>query len=287
VGGPFGWLGVAGGRRPAPGPVLVPPGGGIGVLCAHMAWEEIAIPNAKLAKPRIRMLIRMAAPPFVSHIIHAADLARIWLRRMVSMKTLLLCSAAALLLSLAGCSSEPTAPQKKAEVKPPEPVTGRYALQQMYIAGRGWAPDIQPIKVISILLPEVKAEPGKAAAWQALFVSASLNKARGYTYSVVEGEGNLHQGVFPGPDQSVPMGAEKPFPMAAIKIDSDAAYQTALTKGAEYDKKNPGKPIVFLLEANKQFPDPSWRVIWGESAGTSNFSIFVDSSTGGYLATIH
>jgi hypothetical protein len=28
-------------------------------------------------------------------------------------------------------------------------------------------------------------------------------------------------------------------------------------------------------------------VIWGESAGTSNFSIFVDASTGQYLETIH
>jgi hypothetical protein len=204
------------------------------------------------------------------------------------MKTITLSSAAALLLFLAGCSSEPTAPPKKAEVAPAEPVTGRQALQKMYIAARGWAADIQPIKVNSILLPEVKAEPGKAAAWQALFVSASQGKARSYTYSVVESEGNLHQGVFAGTDQSwSSSGAEKPFLMAAIKIDSDQAYETALKKGAEYDKKNPGKPVVFLLEANNKFPDVSWRVIWGESAGTSNFSIYVDASTGSYLETIH
>ena len=157
----------------------------------------------------------------------------------------------------------------------------------MYIAARGWGADIQPIRITSILLPEVKAEPGKAAAWQAIFVSASQNKARSYTYSIVESEGNLHQGVFAGFDQSIPSGAEKPFPMAAIKVDSDQAYQTALKKGAEYDKKNPGKPIIFLLEANNKFPDVSWRVIWGESVGTSNFSVFVDASTGLYLETIH
>lgn len=205
------------------------------------------------------------------------------------MRTLTLFSAAALVLLMAGCSTEPPAPQKKAEVKPAEPVTGRQALQQMYIAARGWAADIQPIRVTSILLPEVKAEPGKAAAWQALFVSASQNKARGYTYSVVESEGNLHKGVFAGLDQSWSgsSGAVKPFLMAAIKVDSDQAYQTALKKGAEYDKKNPGKPITFLLEANNKFPDVTWRVIWGESAGTSSFSIYVDASTGGYLETIH
>lgn len=203
-------------------------------------------------------------------------------------KTITLVSAAALLLLLSGCSSEPAAPEKKAAPAPAEPVTGRQALQKMYIAARGWAADIQPIRVTSILLPDVKAEPGKAAAWQAIFVSPSQGKARSYTYSVVESEGNLHQGVFAGQDQSYSTsGATKPFPMAAIKIDSDQAYETALKKGADYDKKNPGKPITFLLEANNKFPDVSWRVIWGESAGTSNFSIFVDASTGLYLETIH
>jgi len=204
------------------------------------------------------------------------------------MKTFTLFSAATFLLLLAGCSTETPPPQKKAEEKPAEPVTGRQALQQMYIAARGWAADIQPVTINSILLPEVKAEPGKAAAWQALFVSASQGKARSYTYSIVESEGNLHKGVFAGLDQNTGLsGAAKPFPMAAVKVDSDQAYQTALKKGAEYNKKNPGKPITFLLEANKKFPDVSWRVIWGESVGTSSFSIFVDASTGGYLETIH
>ncbi len=204
------------------------------------------------------------------------------------MKKFTLLSAAALFVLLAGCSTEtPAPPQKKAEEKPAEPVTGRQALQQMYIAARAWAPDIQIVRLSSILLPDVKPEPGKAAAWQAIFVSASQNKARSWTYSVVESEGNLHKGVFAGLDQSASTGAAKPFPFAAIKVDSDAAYETAMKKAVDYDKKNPGKPIIFLLEANNKFPDPSWRVIWGESPGTSNFSVFVDSATGGYLETMH
>lgn len=193
-----------------------------------------------------------------------------------------------LFLLLAGCSTDTPAPQKKAAEKPPEPVTGRQALQQMFIAARGWAADIQPIKVLSIPMPDVKAEPGKAPAWQAIFVSATLSKAKSYTYSVVESEGNLHKGVFAGLDQSWsgPSGTTKPFLMAAVKIDTDEAYATALKKGADYEKKNPGKPITFLLEHNSKFPDASWRVIWGESVGTSNFSIFVDASTGQYLETM-
>ena len=204
------------------------------------------------------------------------------------MKTITLISASTMFLLLAGCSSETPAPQKKAEEKPAEPVSGRVALQQMYIAARGWAADVQPLKVNSIQLREVKAEPGKAAAWQCIFVSPSKNKAKAYTYSVIESEGNLHKGVFAGLDQSWsgPSSNSKPFVMAAIKTDSDQAYQTALKKGAEYDKKNPGKPINFLLEQTSKFPDVTWRVIWGESVGTSNFSIFVDASTGGYLETM-
>ncbi len=204
------------------------------------------------------------------------------------MKKLALIAGSLLFALLTGCSSETPAPQKKAEEKPAEPVTGRQALQSMYIAARGWAADIQIVSVTSVPLSEVKATPGKAGAWQATFVSASQSKARRYTYSVVESEGNLHKGVFAGLDQSWsgPSLSAKPFPFAAIKVDSDEAYQTALKKGAEYDKKNPGKPITFVLEANSKFPDVSWRVVWGESVGTSNFSVFVDASTGGFLETL-
>ncbi len=202
------------------------------------------------------------------------------------MKTFTLFATAALLMSLSGCSSDAPAPVKKAEEKPAEPVSGRQALQQMYIAARAWAADIQIVKLTSMQLPEVKVEPGKAAAWQALFVSPSQGKTRSWTYSVVESEGNLHKGVFAGTDSGT-LGSAKSFQIAAVKIDSGDAYETAMKKGADYDKKNPGKPITFLLEETPKFPDPTWRVIWGESAGTSNFSVFVDASTGGYLEIMH
>ena len=85
---------------------------------------------------------------------------------------------------------------------------------------------------------------------------------------------------------SGPHGTQKPFLIAAVKTDSDEVYKTALKKGADYDKKHPDMPIVFLLEKTDRFPNPAWRVIWGGSAGTSNFSIFVDASTALYLQTM-
>ena len=97
-------------------------------------------------------------------------------------------------------------------------------------------------------------------------------QARTYTYSIVEGEGNLHKGVFAGAEEgwSGPRGGKSPFLMLAVKVDTDAAYKTALANGGADDKKNPGKPISLLLEKVTKHPDPVWRVIWGESAATSN-----------------
>jgi hypothetical protein len=203
------------------------------------------------------------------------------------MKTLLLAIAAASLLIVSGCSEAPQKAEKK-DTAPPEPVKGRFALYQMFNAGRGWAPDIQVLRLRSIDMREVKAERGKAAAWEAYFVSAARGRARVYTYSVIEAEGNLHKGIFAGLEEnwSGPRGPVTPFLVAAVKTDSDEVYQAALKKAADYDKKNPDKPISFLLEKSDRFPNPAWRVIWGENVSASNYSIFIDASTGLYLQTM-
>jgi len=105
----------------------------------------------------------------------------------------------------------------------------------------------------------------------------------------VESQGNLHKGVFAGMEEgwTGPSGDTAPFPIIAMKIETDAAYQTALKQAADYEKKNPGKPITWLLEKESKYPDPVWRVIWGESVGTSNFSVLVDASTGEFKEKLH
>lgn len=200
-----------------------------------------------------------------------------------------MCGAACALMLLAGCSDSNTAKKAPSAEKPAEPLTGQVAIYRMYSSARSaLGADVQPLRMHSIRLPEVKSEPAKAAAWEATFVAQQSGRARNYTYSVVESEGNLHKGVFAGPETSWsgPQPNAKPFLMAAIKVDSDAAYQTALKKAADYSRKNPNMNISFLLESNARFPDPVWRVIWGESVSTSNFSIFVDATTGQYLETM-
>jgi hypothetical protein len=191
----------------------------------------------------------------------------------------------AALLLLAGCSS---APKKTEEPKAKEPekaeaVAGQKAFWQMYISARNWAPDAQILSVQSIQLPEVKAEPGKAGAWQAVFVSPSKQRQKGFTYSVIEAEGNLHKGVFAGLEEAYSQrGQATPFLTAALKTDTTEAYEEAVKVSDEFLKKpgNKDLPVNFLLELNKRHPNATWRVIWGESISTSGYSVFVDASTG-------
>lgn len=192
------------------------------------------------------------------------------------------------MLLLSACSEAPKATEQKQPPKPPEALTGRQAFQRIYPQARGWAPDAQPLEIRSVRLAQVEAEPGKAGAWQVVFVSASRGKAKTYTYSAVESEGNLHEGVFGGIEEDYTgRGDSSPFEITAIKVDSDEAYKTAAAKSAEYIKKNPNKPVMFLMEQTRRFPDVTWRVIWGDSVSTSDYSVFVDGSTGKLLQVMH
>ena len=192
----------------------------------------------------------------------------------------------ALLLILTGCSEQPQPAEKKEPPKPAEPVTGQVALYRMYQMARSWASDLQVLKMSSIHLLEVPSVPGEAGAWEATCTSASKGRARSYTYSVVESQGNLHQGAFAGQEEDLNAQAQS-FLIAAVKVDTDAAYKTALAKAADYDKKNPHLTISMLLEKDKQYPNPVWRMIWGESVGTAGLSVFIDASTGEFLETLH
>jgi hypothetical protein len=199
----------------------------------------------------------------------------------------------ALLAILTACS-DTSAPTAKKEPEKLEPIGGQSALYKMYQMARSWGGlETQVLKMQSIRLTEVKdVPPGLAPAWQATLVSQAKGQARSYTFSIIEGEGNLHKGAFAGPEEgwSGPHGVNSPFPMAAVKIETDAAYKTAMetpaSKALDYDKKNPGKPITIVLEKTSKHPDPVWRIVWGESVGTSNFSVLIDASTGAYLETM-
>ncbi len=198
-------------------------------------------------------------------------------------------SAATLLLlgALLGCSDASKTASKKEPPKPLEPLTGRQAFQQMYIAARTWAPDCQPVELRNIELGSIKAPPGKSGAWQCSFVSLAKGRAKTYSWSAVEAEGNLHKGVFAGQEESYSPSRQKhPYLIAAIRTDSDEAYETAAKKATEYLNKKPSKQVNFLLEQTPRFPDLAWRIYWGESISTSEYTVFVDATTGSFLERV-
>ncbi len=192
-----------------------------------------------------------------------------------------ICFPIAVALLLSACSDTPV---PKAPVKPPEPLTGREAFYKTYPQARTWATDAQPLRVRSIDLNELKGDKGTAAAWEVTYVSESKAHSRIYTWSAVEAAGNIHQGVFASQEESWrPGAAEKPFLTQALKIDTPDALQTAVSHSDAYFKNVGTKPHPkFDLEYTARFPDPVWRIYWGDSVSTAEWSVFVDASTGDY-----
>ena len=193
-----------------------------------------------------------------------------------------------LVLLLSACSESTTETAAKAPEKPAEPVTGRQAFQSTYPSARMWAADCQPLQIRSLLLDQIKSDAGKAGAWEVTYVSAQKGEVRSYTWSAVEAEGNIHQGVFGGPqDPWNGSGQQMPFVPAALKIDTPAALESATANAAAYLKKHADKPPVnFILESSSRFPNPAWRVFWGATPASAEFTVFVDATTGAVLNVV-
>lgn len=189
---------------------------------------------------------------------------------------------------LVSCSSSKTEPKSAEVKKPAEPISGQSAFWKMYTTARTWSPDAQPLELKNVPMKAVKSADGKFGAWQAVFVSPAKAQQRVYTYSVVEAEG-LNKDVYPSVAESWggATGQQQPWVIQAFKTDSDDAYATAVKESADYMKKNPDKPVNFLLEQTSRHPDLAWRIYWGDTIPTSNYSVYVDASTGKFLEKMH
>ncbi len=189
--------------------------------------------------------------------------------------------AAAAAILLAGCSDSPAPIAKQAEA-PPAPISGRQAFQYMYGSSRIWASDSMPLTIRSLIAPGVPLEQGKAGAWEVVFVSEMMARARTYTWSAVEAEG-LHKGVFPGQQESWHGGPNRSFSPALLKTDTTEALEAATTAAAPYlNKPGTRPPVSYLLqyEAASRFPNPTWRVLWGGTVSSAEYTVSVDATTG-------
>ncbi len=194
------------------------------------------------------------------------------------------------LATLVSCfdSSSPSekARHDKGEKKSVEPVSGQNAYYKMYGAAKSWAPDIQGYRCEPIRLEAIPEKDGRFPAWKCTFVSESRKAKKTYSYSVIAAEG-IFKDTFGGHDESYsgPTGQNLPFPILALKIDTDVAIKTAQHESSAYMKKNPDLPLTPVLEKTKETGNAVWRIYWGFPA-TSNYSVLVDASTGQYQKTM-
>ena len=63
-------------------------------------------------------------------------------------------------------------------------------------------------------------------------------------------------------------------------IDSPRPWKRRWKRQSYLEKPGAKPAINFLVEFTPRFPDPVWRVMWGETAGSAESTVFVDATTG-------
>jgi len=185
---------------------------------------------------------------------------------------------ALILLSLAfisGCTSEPSKPEPKPQPQAPELMTGRSAFQQLYIAARGWAPDVRPFLLQSQVVGDAKGKDGKAGLWRAGFGSESMHGSKPYMWSGVDAPNAPSRGVSPGTQDSYMPG--NTFDVAFLKVDSDKAFEVAQKHGGDNITDT---PVSYLLDWNRSDNNLVWHVIYGNSRNDAKLVVDVDASSG-------
>ena len=68
---------------------------------------------------------------------------------------------------------------------------------------------------------------------------------------------------------------------------TNSALETAIANSKAYLDKPGTKPAInFLLEFTPRFAEPVWRVMWGETAGSAEYTAIVGASAGQMLGKI-
>ncbi len=181
---------------------------------------------------------------------------------------------------ISGCTSESNQPAPKPE--PTELQTGRGAFQRLYVAARGWAPDVRPYKLQSGVVGDNAGRDGKAVIWNASFTSPSQHSSKPYSWSGIDAPDVPARGVNPGTIDSFSPGND--FDVQFLKIDSDKAYEVAQKHGGEKILQGkPDTPVIYLLDWNKSGNNLLWHVIYGNNRNDAALVVDVDASTGEFL----
>ena len=202
------------------------------------------------------------------------------------MKKLLM--AMLVLALMAGCSSEPSKPAQtgKPQAKAPELVTGRAAFQKAYIAARGWARDVQPYRLESLLTTDSKGKDGKSAVWRASFASATQHGVKPFVWSGEDAPDAPSRGISPGTEDnySPTNSSTQVFDIAFLKVDADKALEVAQKHGGDkLLEKDPDTPILYVLDWSRPTNELIWHVIYGNSRDNAKLTVAVNAATGEFI----
>jgi hypothetical protein len=184
------------------------------------------------------------------------------------------------ILAIAGCSSQSNQPAPKPQ--PPELLTGRSAIQQLYIAARGWASDARPYQLQSTAIGDNKGRDGKAPFWRAAFASASQRSSKPYSWSGIDSADAGSRGISPGTQDAYTPGND--FDIQFLKIDSDKAFEVAQKHGGEKVlQESQDLAVIYELDWNRSGNNLVWHVIYGGSRNDAKLVADVDASSGEFL----
>ena len=202
------------------------------------------------------------------------------------MKKLLMAMLA--LLTMAGCSSEPSKPAQteKPQPKAVELQTGRYAFQKLYLAAHGWARDAQPFRLESQPTADSKGRDGKSAVWRASFASPAGRGAKPYVWSGTDAPDAPSRGISPGNEDSYSPtnSSTQVFDIGFLKVDSDKAFEVAQKHGGDkLLEKAPDTSILFVLDWNHATNVLIWHVIYGNSRDDAKLIVDVNGTSGEFI----
>lgn len=196
------------------------------------------------------------------------------------------------LSAMIGCSSEPGKPAaetKAAETKPAfqnQFLTGREALQKMYIQARSWAPDAKPYSLISQATKDASGQDGKSGIWSAGFASPSRRGVKVYTWSGIKADDAPEPGVGAKPEDtySPANSSTQIFELAFLKEDSTKAAEVAKEHGGDkLLKKDPDTKGFYRIAWNPRENKLYWHVVFGPDREQPKLRIAVDASTGTFI----
>jgi len=193
-------------------------------------------------------------------------------------------------ITLVGCSSQPTQPTstaKPAAVPQKETTlyTAKGCFNSMVSLAQRWQPDAMPFHLESDFNADATGQDGKATVWRGFF--ASRTKATMRTF-ICSGSRLADAPPYGFTDTvETAYGGNVPalmFLPSYFLVDSDKAYAATLDHGGKpLIEKDAKQPVIYLLDWDPKKKELTWTVIFGKSQADRQGLALISARTGSFI----